>query len=176
MAIMAEILKNLFFASFPESKDQFTWNLNGSIRVTWRSVIAKIVFDRESKTAAILKIDLSASSSESKNQLTWNLVWSIRVTCRSKIVKSFTIGNPRWTLWPPSWKSIFRIFSWTERPADLKLGRKHWGDLLIKKKKKKKKSLNCSDWKSKMAPWRLSWKSIFSLLLLNRKVSWFETW
>ena len=32
-------------------------------------------------------------------------------------------------LWRPSWKSIFRFFSWPERPVDSKLGRKHQCDL-----------------------------------------------
>ena len=59
-------------------------------------------------------------------QLTWYLVRSIGVTCRSKIAKIVPIRNPRW---PPSWKSIFRFFSWTERPIDSKLARKHQDDL-----------------------------------------------
>ena len=70
-----------------------------------------------------------ASSPEPKGQLTQNLLGSIRVTCRSKIAKIVPIGNPRWPPWPPSWKSIFRFFSWTERPIDSKLARKHQGDL-----------------------------------------------
>ena len=43
MAAMAAILKNVFFASSPELKGQLTWNLVGSIGVTRRSKIAKIV-------------------------------------------------------------------------------------------------------------------------------------
>ena len=35
--------ENLFFASSPESKGLLTLNLVGSIGVTWRSKIAKIV-------------------------------------------------------------------------------------------------------------------------------------
>ena len=62
-------------------------------------------------------------------QLTWYLVGCIGVTCRSKISKIVLIGNPRWPPWPPSWKYIFRIISWTERPVDSKLARKHQGDL-----------------------------------------------
>ena len=31
--------------------------------------------------------------------------------------------------WRPSWKSIFCFFSWTERPIDSKLARKHQDDL-----------------------------------------------
>ena len=70
-----------------------------------------------------------ASSPEPKGQLTPNMLGSIGVTCRSKIAKIVPIGNPSWPpLWP-SWKSIFRFFSWTKRPIDSKLARKHWGDL-----------------------------------------------
>ena len=43
MAIMAAILKNLFFASSPEPKGQLNQNLVGSIGVTCRSKIAKII-------------------------------------------------------------------------------------------------------------------------------------
>ena len=53
------------------------------------------------------------------------------MTCRSKLAKIISIGNPKW---PP--KYIFRFFSETERPIDLKLGRKHRRDLQIKKKLK----------------------------------------
>ena len=31
----------------------------------------------------------------------------------------------RYPGWPPPWKSIFCFFSWTKRPIDSKLGRKH---------------------------------------------------
>ena len=100
-----------------------------------------------------------ASSPEPKGQLTPNLLGSIRVTCRSKIAKIVPIGNPRWPPWPPSWKSIFCFFSWTERPIDSKLDRKHQGDC-----------------RSKIAKivlirnprWPPSWKSIF------RFFSWTE--
>ena len=57
------------------------------------------------------------------------MVGSIGVTYRSKIAKIVPIGNPRWPPWQPSWKSIFCFFSWTERPIDSKLARKHRGDL-----------------------------------------------
>ena len=57
------------------------------------------------------------------------MVGSIGVTYRSKIAKIVPIGNPRWPPWQPSWKSIFCYFSWTERPVDSKLARKHRGDL-----------------------------------------------
>ena len=69
-----------------------------------------------------------ASSPEMKSQLTLNLVGSIWVTSRSKIAKLVQIGNSRWPPWPPSWESIFHFFSWTKRPVDSKLVRKHRGD------------------------------------------------
>ena len=64
-----------------------------------------------------------------KRPTTWNLARSIGSTCKSKIVKIISIGNPRWASWWPFWKSIFRYFSWTEKQIDLKLERKHRGDL-----------------------------------------------
>ena len=85
--------------------------------------------NRKSKMAAILKICYFASSPEPKGQLTWNLVEGIRVICRSKIAKIVMIGNPRWPPWQLSWKSMFPFYSWTKRPIDLKLRRKHQGDL-----------------------------------------------
>ena len=51
-----------------------------------------------------------------------------RVTCRSKLAKFVPIGNPRCP-WRPSWKSIFRFFSWTRGSIDSKLVRNHRGDL-----------------------------------------------
>ena len=71
-------------------------------------------------------IALKAYFSYTPRPMTRYLVRSIGVTCRLKIAKIVSIGNPRW---PPSWKSIFRFFSWTERPIDSKLGRKHWSGL-----------------------------------------------
>ena len=73
--------------------------------------------------------DLFFASPELKGRLTPNLLGSIGVTCRSKIAKIVPIVNPRWPPWQPSWKSIFRFFSWTERQIDYKLARKHLGDL-----------------------------------------------
>ena len=66
-----------------------------------------------------------ASPPKLKGQLTWNLVESIMVICRSKIAKIVPVGNPSWPRCWPSWKSIFQFFSWTKKPIDLKLGRKH---------------------------------------------------
>ena len=50
------------------------------------------------------------------------------MTCRSKIAIIVPIGNPRW---PSSWKSIFRFFYCTEMPVDSKVGRRHWGWLVL---------------------------------------------
>ena len=74
---MAAILK-IFFASSPEPKGQLTPNLVGSIGVTYRSKIAKIVH---------LENLFFAPSPEPKGKLTPNLLGSIRMTCRSKIAK-----------------------------------------------------------------------------------------
>ena len=71
-------------------------------------------------------IALKAYSSYNPGPIDLIIVGSIGVTCRSKIAKIVLIGNPRW---PPSWKSIFRFLSWTKRPVDYKLARKHRGDL-----------------------------------------------
>ena len=121
---MAAILKIYFFASSPELKGQLTRNLLWNIRVTCRWKIAKIISIENPRWPPSWK-SIFCYSPEPKGQLTWNLVRSIRVTCRSEIAKIIWIGNPRW---PPSWKSNF-CFSWTERLIDLKLGRKHRGDL-----------------------------------------------
>ena len=67
-----------------------------------------------------------ASSPNPKGYLTRNLVG---VTCRFKIANFFPIANPRWQPWRPACKSIFRFFSWSERPIDMKLGRNHQGGL-----------------------------------------------
>ena len=92
-------LENHFFCFSPEPKGKLTWNLVGSIGVIGRSKIAKIV-----------------------------PIGNPRRTKKKK-AKIVAIGNPRWLPWRPSWKYFFRFFSWTERPIDLKLGRKHSGDL-----------------------------------------------
>ena len=45
-----------------------------------------------------------------------------------KIAIIIQIGNPRWQ---PSWKSIFCFFCCTEMPVDSKVGRRHWGWLVL---------------------------------------------
>ena len=77
-----------------------------------------------------------ASSSEPKGQLTWNLVGSIGVTCTLKIAKIVPMGNPRWPLWPSSWKSIFSLFSWNKMPVVLKLDRNLIGSIRVTRKSK----------------------------------------
>ena len=49
-------LENLFFAYSPELKGQSTQNLVGSIEVTFRSKLAKIVLIGKSKMAAMVAI------------------------------------------------------------------------------------------------------------------------
>ena len=73
--------------------------------------------------AAILKIffALLLLIWSSIGQLTRNLVGSKEMTFRSKLAKIIPFGNPIWPPWPPSWKSILKSFSLTERPIDSKL-------------------------------------------------------
>ena len=98
--------------------------------MTCRSKIAKIVLignPRWPPWPPSCESLFFASSPEPKGHLTPNLLGSIGVTCRSKIAKIVPIRNPRWPPWQPSWKSFFCFFSWTERPVDSKLARKHGG-------------------------------------------------
>ena len=55
-----------------------------------------------------------------EGQLALHLVGSIGAIVNKKMAKIVPIRSPRW---PPSWKSILRFFSWTERPTTSKL---HW--------------------------------------------------
>ena len=105
-------------------------NLGRKHRVICKSKIAKIVPIGNPRWLLWGHLEnlFFTSSPEPKGQLIWNLVGSIGMTCRLKIAKIVPIGNPRWPAWWPSWKSIFRFF-WTKMPIDLKLGRKHLGDL-----------------------------------------------
>ena len=84
-------------------KGHLTWNLVGSIRVTCRSKITKIVPIGNRRRGGHLENLFFASSHVPKSKLTWNLVGSIRVTCRSKIAKSFRLEiqdgrRPSWNL------------------------------------------------------------------------------
>ena len=85
------------------------------------------------------------------------------------------IWNPSLPPWQPSWKSIFRFFSWTERPTDLKLVESTWVTCISKI------AQNHSDRKSKMATiwniifrfysWRkhhLTWNLIGSIRVTHR--------
>ena len=123
----------MLFASSPAPKGQLTRNLVGSIRVTCiikllKSFLSEIQDGRHDRYLGNL---LWAFTPEPKGQLTRNLIESIKVICRYKIAKIIPAGNPKW---PPSWKSILRFFSGTERPNDSKNPR--W------------------------SPWLLSWKCI----------------
>ena len=115
----------------PTPLGKLTRNLVGSIRATCTSKVAKIVLIGNPRLPPWPHLEkiFFTSSPEPKGQLTWNLEGSIRATCRTRIAKIVMIGNSRWPPVPPFWKSIFRFFSWTERPTDLILGRKHRGDL-----------------------------------------------
>ena len=57
----------------------------------------------------------------------WALVGSIGATCRSKIAKIGLAGHLIATT--AAILEIILNFYWTERPIDLKLGRKYWGKL-----------------------------------------------
>ena len=74
--------------------------------------------------AAILK-NLFFLLLDWKSQLTRNLEEASGWLIGQKVAKIFLIGNPRCLPRRPSWKSIFRFFSWIERLTDFKLGRKH---------------------------------------------------
>ena len=89
------------------------WNLVGSNKVACRSKKSFRSEIQDGSHGRHLE-NLFFTSPEPKDQLTWNLVGSIKVTCRSKLAKIIQIWNPRWQPWPPSWKSIFRFFFWTE--------------------------------------------------------------
>ena len=99
-----------------------------NIGVTYRSKIAKDGLSEIQDGRHGGHLENLFFASEPKGHLTPNLLGSIAETCRSKVAKIVPIENIGWAPWQPSWKSIFR-FSWTERPLDSKLGRKHFGDL-----------------------------------------------
>ena len=115
------------FRFFSWTQKPIDSNLVGSIGVTYRSKIAKIIPIGNPRWWPSWK-SIFASSSELKSQLTGNLAESIGMTW-SKVAKIVPIGNPRWLPWRPSWKSIFHFISLIKRLIDFKLGRKHRGDL-----------------------------------------------
>ena len=79
--------------------------------------------------AAILKIYFLLLLNQQANWLeTWQEAFRWLVD-KKKYLKCVMIRIPRWR---PSWKSIFRFFSWTERPSDLKLGGNHPGECRLK--------------------------------------------
>ena len=114
------------------------------------------------RPSCIVRRPLSVVRRQQPDKLTRYLEESVGVTYRSKIAKIVQIGNPRCPPWPPSWKSIFRFFSWTERPIDSKLARKHL--VICRSKIAKIVPIGNPRW----PPWPPSWKSIF------RFFSWIE--
>ena len=82
-------MENLFFSSSHEPKSQLTRNLVGSIGVTCRSKLAKIVSIGNSRWPPLRPSwkCIFASSPEPKGHLTPNLVGSIELTCKSKMSK-----------------------------------------------------------------------------------------
>ena len=137
------------FASTPESKGHLIWDLIASIRVTCRPKIAKLF--------------RSASTPELKGQSTWNLVGSIWVTSRSKRAKLLLIRNPRLLPRPPSWKSIFRFFSWTKRPIVWNLV----GSIGVTSRSKTAKILLIGN--PRWPPRPTSWKSISLFLSWTKR-------
>ena len=87
----------LLFAS-SEPKGLLTINWVGSIGVTYRSKIAKIVPIGNPRWPPWWHLEnlVFASSPKPKSQLTPNLLGSIGVTYRSKIAKIVPNGNLRW--------------------------------------------------------------------------------
>ena len=114
-----------YWPSWKSTFHLFSWNLEGILRVTSRSRIDKKVPIGTPRWPPWWQFEnvFYASSPEQKGQLTQNLIGSIGMTFKSKKGKVVQTRNPRW---PPSWESDF---SWTERPTDSNLGRKHRGDL-----------------------------------------------
>ena len=80
-------LENLFFASSPEAKGKLTRNLAGSIGVTDRLKVGKIVSIGNLRWHGGHLVNLFFASSEPKGQLTRTGVGSFGVTCKSKIDK-----------------------------------------------------------------------------------------
>ena len=126
--------------TLPTPLGQLTRYLVGSIRVTCRSKIAKILPIGNPRWPPSWK---SIFRFFSRNQLTPNLLGSIRATCRSNKVKIMSVGNPRWPPWQPSWKSIFRFYSLTQKPVDSKL---------VRKKRVREKSRECHNHKPQPFP------------------------
>ena len=141
MAAMAAILKIYFVASSPKHKKRSLGSATSTNRSSFQTPRGRA--NRQIQTSTnrtnvrkALRLALSSKSEviampEGLKNTRWDikqtatkLVGSIEVTYRSKIAKLVPIENPRWQPWRPSWKSIFRFFTWTERPVDLELGRK----------------------------------------------------
>ena len=115
--------------------------------------------------AAILKNCFELFYPEPKGQLTRYFFGSFEMTCRLKVAKIILIENPRW---PPSWKSILNLFSWTESQLT-----RNWSGNHV--------SNTGSSWPScyyarfvsafKVSQWNLSQISLFSNRLLFTRSS-----
>ena len=90
--------------------------------------------------------------------------WAVVISqCPSSIISqpSFVVRHAAPTI------ALKAYSSYTPRPMDSKLGRKHWGDLKIKKEKIQ--SLGNPRW----PPWQPSWKSIFRFCSwTKRPIDW----
>ena len=105
--------KNLFWISSLKPKCGFTQNLVGSIRVTCRSKIAKIVLIGNARWPPQLP-----SWKSNLNFFSWmempvdlKLGMKYRVICRSKIA-AVQIGNPRWPPRPPKIYFELLLLNW----------------------------------------------------------------
>ena len=91
-----------------EPKSQSTWNLAGSIRVTCRSKIAKVIplKSKLDAVAAILKIYFRFSS-WTKRSIDLKLGRKHWVTCRSKVAKTVSLEYPKMAAVATSLKIYF---------------------------------------------------------------------
>ena len=115
MAPTVAILKSVLIFSWIQRPTDSKFN-----RKYWRDLLIKnaiIHFDEKSKMVALAACILNHFS-WTKRAIYSNFIGSIEVTCRSKVAKILLTGSPKW---PPSWKSILNVFSWTDRPNDLDL-------------------------------------------------------
>ena len=162
---MAAILKIYFSLLLlnQEPKGQQTRNLVGSIVVTCRSKQAKIVSIgnpwRPSWKSIFFLLLLNRKGNwlePGQEALEW------------LVARIVPIGNPRFPPIWPSWKSIFHFFSWIVRPTDSNLE----GSIEVAGRSRKATfQLEIQDGRHGG-----HFENLFSLLLLNRKASWLETW
>ena len=97
---------------FQNLQSQLFCSVNSISSVSFSIFIPKLLRDIINQCFSRISHDYLSLLAHLSTKCSW---WAVVVSqCRS---------------WPPSWKSIFRFFSWTERPIDSKLARKHQGDL-----------------------------------------------